>query len=101
MTTLNISLPKAMREFIDEQIVQGNYGTASEYIRELLRAAQKQKARERIEALLEEGLSSGEAIEITPEYWQNLRKRLTERYGRGRKVPKRASSHRTSSARGR
>ena len=47
MTTLNISLPKAMRAFIDEQIAQGNYGTASEYIRELLRAAQKQKARER------------------------------------------------------
>ena len=88
-----------MREFIDEQIAEGSYGTASEYIRELLRAAQKQKAREKVEALLEEGLNSGEPIELTPEYWQNLRKRLTERYGRSRKVQKRGPSHRTPSPR--
>ena len=36
MTTLNISLPDSMRAFIDEQITQGGYSTASEYIRDLI-----------------------------------------------------------------
>jgi antitoxin ParD1/3/4 len=30
MTTLNISLPDSMRAFIEEQIAQGGYSTASE-----------------------------------------------------------------------
>ncbi|HEV3443638.1 MAG TPA: type II toxin-antitoxin system ParD family antitoxin [Gemmataceae bacterium] len=81
MTTLNISLPKAMREFIDEQIAEGSYGTASEYIRELVRVAQKQKAREAIEALLLEGLQS-EGREMTRDDWKELRRRVQERHGK-------------------
>ena len=37
MTTLNISLPESMRDFISEQVARGGYSTASEYIRHLLR----------------------------------------------------------------
>ena len=81
MTTLNISLPKAMREFIDEQIAEGGYGTASEYIRELVRVAQKQKARETVEALLLEGLQS-ESREMTRDDWKELRRRVQERHAK-------------------
>jgi antitoxin ParD1/3/4 len=81
MTTLNISLPKAMREFIDEQIAEGGYGTASEYIRELVRVAQKQKAREAIEPLLLEGLQS-ESREMTRDDWKELRRRVQERHAK-------------------
>ena len=52
MTTLNISLPDSMRAFIDEQITQGGYSTASEYIRDLIRQAQKQAAQEKLDSLL-------------------------------------------------
>jgi antitoxin ParD1/3/4 len=81
MTTLNISLPKAMREFIDQQIAQGGYGTASEYIRELLREAQKRKAKEKIEAMLLEGLQS-EASEMTRDDWNELKRRARERHAK-------------------
>jgi antitoxin ParD1/3/4 len=81
MTTLNISLPKAMRESIDEQIAEGGYGTASEYIRALVRVAQKQKAREAMEALLLEGLQS-EGREMTRDDWKELRRRLQERHAK-------------------
>jgi antitoxin ParD1/3/4 len=81
VTTLNISLPKAMRDFIDEQVADGTYGTASEYIRELVRDAQKQKARERIEALLLEGLQS-EGREMTRDDWKRLRRRVEERHAK-------------------
>ncbi len=76
MTTLNISLPDSMRAFIDEQIAQGGYSTASEYIRDLIRQAQKQAAQEKLDSLLIEGLESGEPIEVTDEWWQEKQERL-------------------------
>ncbi|MDJ0899015.1 MAG: type II toxin-antitoxin system ParD family antitoxin [Xenococcus sp. MO_188.B8] len=76
MTTLNISLPDSMRAFIDEQITQGGYSTASEYIRDLIRQAQKQAAQENLDSLLLEGLASGKSIEVTDEWWQEKQERL-------------------------
>lgn len=76
MTTLNISLPDSMRAFIDEQITQGGYSTASEYIRDLIRQAQKQAAQEKLDSLLLEGLESGKSIEVTDEWWQEKQERL-------------------------
>ncbi len=76
MTTLNISLPDSMRAFIDEQIAQGGYSTASEYIRDLIRQAQKQAAQEKLDSLLIEGLESGQSIEVTDEWWQEKQERL-------------------------
>jgi antitoxin ParD1/3/4 len=79
MTTMNISLPESMRSYIDEQIEQGGYGTASEYVRALIREDQKRRAQERLEALLLEGLDSGPPIEVTPEYWVKKKAKLLER----------------------
>ncbi len=76
MTTLNISLPDSMRVFIDEQIAQGGYSTASEYIRDLIRQAQKQTAQEKLDSLLLEGLESGKSIEVTDQWWQEKQERL-------------------------
>ncbi len=76
MTTLNISLPDSMRVFIDEQIAQGGYSTASEYIRDLIRQAQKQTAQEKLDSLLLEGLESGKSIEVTDRWWQEKQERL-------------------------
>ena len=73
MTTMNISLPDEMRAFVEEQLKSGGYSTASEYVRELIRTAQKEKARARLEALLLEGLDSGDPIEVTPDSWRELR----------------------------
>ena len=79
MTTMNITLPEPMRQFIEEQVNSGSYGTASEYMRALVREDQKRKAQERLEALLLEGLDSGDPIEATPEFWQDLRGRIESR----------------------
>jgi antitoxin ParD1/3/4 len=34
MTSMNISVPESMKEFIEEEVSSGGYGTASEYVRE-------------------------------------------------------------------
>lgn len=78
MTTLNISLPDSMRAFINEQIAQGGYSTASEYIRDLIRQAQKQAAQEKLDNMLLEGLASGEPVEITDQWWQEKLERLNQ-----------------------
>ena len=76
---MNISLPDEMRAFVEEQLKSGGYSTASEYVRELIRDAQKAKAQARLEALLLEGLESGDPIEVTPEYWRELREEAHRR----------------------
>ena len=40
MSTINISLPDALKTFGDEQVSQRGYGTSSEYVRELIRKDQ-------------------------------------------------------------
>jgi antitoxin ParD1/3/4 len=37
MTSLNISLPAALKEYIEGQVASGDWGTPSEYVRELIR----------------------------------------------------------------
>jgi antitoxin ParD1/3/4 len=36
-TSMNISLPGPLKEWIEEQVASGGYSTASEYVREVLR----------------------------------------------------------------
>ncbi|MBI5094418.1 MAG: type II toxin-antitoxin system ParD family antitoxin [Candidatus Hydrogenedentes bacterium] len=84
MTTMNVSLPDPMRSFIEDLVSQGRYGSASEYIRELIRNDQQRQAQLRIETLLLEGLDSGEGIEITAEWWRKKRAELNAKT-RGKK----------------
>jgi antitoxin ParD1/3/4 len=37
MTSLNISLPEALKEYVEAQVSTGDWGTPSEYVRELIR----------------------------------------------------------------
>jgi antitoxin ParD1/3/4 len=72
MQSMNISLPESLEEFVDGQIAAGRYSSASEYVRELIRADEKRKAEERLETLLLEGLQSAET-ELTPADWSAIR----------------------------
>lgn len=61
-TTMNISLPESLRTFVDEQLE--GYGSASEYVRELIRADQKRLEQEKLERLLLERLRKGGELEF-------------------------------------
>ncbi len=74
METMNISLPETMKQFIDQEIKKGGYGTVSEYIRALLREEQKKRAQSKLDALLLEGLASGSPTQATKAYWDDIRK---------------------------
>ena len=78
MDSMNISLPEPLKQFVDEQIASGRYGSASEYVRELIRGDEKRKAAERLEALLLEGLE-GEESPLSKEDWASIRKEALAR----------------------
>lgn len=48
MSTMNISLPDALKAFVDDQVAERGYGTISEYIRELIRKDQDRLALRRL-----------------------------------------------------
>jgi antitoxin ParD1/3/4 len=79
MATMNISLPDNMKTFIEAEITEGGYNTASEYFRALVREAQKRKTEAKLEALLLEGLQSGEATPMTEQDWEEIRQEVRQR----------------------
>jgi antitoxin ParD1/3/4 len=84
LTTLNISLPRPQREFVEAEAAKSGCTTTSEYMRRLIHEAQKRAVQEDLERKLIAGLDSGEPIEITPEYWEKKRRDLVERHARKR-----------------
>lgn len=86
MESMNISLPDPLKRFVDGQVAQGRYSSASEYVRELIRADEKRKAEEQFEAKLLEGLISPES-ELTSADWLSIRKDALLRLEARKKTP--------------
>jgi antitoxin ParD1/3/4 len=74
MTTMNISLPEEMKAFVDAQLAREGYASASEYLRALIREAQRRQAKRELEAKLREALESGPAEPMTRADWAALRR---------------------------
>ncbi|MCB9890839.1 MAG: type II toxin-antitoxin system ParD family antitoxin [Planctomycetes bacterium] len=81
MTSMNVSLPEQLRAFVTDRAA-GRFGSASEYVRELIREDQRRAEQEKLEALLIQGLASGETIEVTPEFWERKRQALLALHSR-------------------
>ena len=75
MTTMNISLPDALKSFVDDQVGARGYSTSSEYVRELIR---KDRDRQRFRELLLEGAASPVAGIADADYFDRIRERVRE-----------------------
>jgi antitoxin ParD1/3/4 len=73
MSTMNISLPEALKSFVDERVDQGGYSTSSEYVRALIR---KDQDRLRLRGLLLDGGASAPTNPVDSAYFQALRDRV-------------------------
>jgi antitoxin ParD1/3/4 len=78
---MNISVPDEMKAFVEAQMATEGYASASEYLRALIREAQKRQARRELEAKLLEGLQ-GPAVEMTREDWDSIEQEARERLAR-------------------
>jgi antitoxin ParD1/3/4 len=68
METLNFALPKSMKQFVHERVLECGYSSVSEYLRALIRADQRRRTEDRIAARALEGLDSGEPMPVAKEY---------------------------------
>ena len=60
MTSLNISLPEALKDYVEGQVASGDWGTPSEYVRELIR----QDKERRLDNLQQELLAAARGAKI-------------------------------------
>ncbi|HEX7727776.1 MAG TPA: hypothetical protein VF392_01985 [Terracidiphilus sp.] len=65
MTSLNISLPDPLKAYVEERVSSGDFGTPSEFVRNLIRQ-DKERHRSRLETELLDALQSPE-LAIAPE----------------------------------
>ena len=72
---MNISLPEALKSFVDDQVGARGYSTSSEYVRKLIR---KDQDRQRLRGLLLEGAESPQAVTADADYFDRLRGRVRE-----------------------
>lgn len=69
---MNVSLPEDLKEYVEAQ-TKGGYSTPSEYVRELIRRDQKRRAKQKLDAMLLEGLNSGDSIPVDAKFWSDLK----------------------------
>jgi Arc/MetJ-type ribon-helix-helix transcriptional regulator len=65
-------------------MAQEGYASASEYLRTLIRDAQKRRAKRELEAKLREALESGPATPMTREDWDSIEQEAMDRLARER-----------------
>jgi antitoxin ParD1/3/4 len=79
MSTMNISLPEPLKNFVDTQVAKGHYGTSSEYVRELIR---KDQERQQLRGLLIEGAESEVIGQFDQNYFDDLRSLINSSKGK-------------------
>jgi antitoxin ParD1/3/4 len=70
MTYLTISLPEAVKAYVDGQISSGNYGSADEFLTALIEREQERQAKQKVNAMLRSTLQKNRMVEVTDECWE-------------------------------
>ena len=78
-STMTISLPEDLKQFVKKRSLTAHYGTPSDYIRGLIREDLQRLEQERLEAELVKGLRSGKSTRMTAGAWKRLRAEAARR----------------------
>ena len=82
MSTLSISLPDALKKFVEDQVAAGDYSTPSDYVGALIEDARMRAARQAIDDRLLQALESGPTTPMTRADWDDLEQRVRDRESR-------------------
>ncbi len=77
--TINISIPDSLKLKVEEVVASEGYGNTSEFFRDLVRDYLQKRQQQKLEALLLEGLESGDATPLTRDDFEEIKKRGLER----------------------
>lgn len=78
MASLNVNMPKDLRQFVDRRTKKGGFGTPTEYVRHLIRRDRDEEGERELERLLLEGLASGNAKGDVKALFRRLHERVDE-----------------------
>lgn len=82
MATMNVSLPDAMKEWVEEQAGTGRYSNASDYVRDLIRKDQERADKiAAMQRLVDEAEESGVSPKSMSEILAAARRKVSERRG--------------------
>ena len=86
MASVTLSMPDAMKEWIDGRIVEGEYASTSDYIRDLVRRDRERRARpeltlDDLRRLVAEARASGIGDRSIDEIKREARRRAAARTG--------------------
>ena len=91
LTSLHVSLPEDLKEFVRQEVAEGGYSTPSDFVRTVLREWRAQKLRRHLDATLLASLETP-TEEVTPEYLASLRREaealISRKQASGRKSHK-------------
>jgi len=81
MTSLNISLPEALKAYVEGQVASGDWGTPSEYVRELIRQDKERRLANLEQELLAGAKAKKVEVRLTDMRKKGLVRALRERTG--------------------
>lgn len=83
MSQLNVTIPSALRSWVDQRVAEGRYSSASDLVRDLLRRDQESAVddAEWVRAMVAEGLASGVSAEKSETIIENIIARRKVRRG--------------------
>ena len=77
---MQVVLNSEWEELVKERVHSGQYATPEAVVEEALRLLkERDRAEDRLEALLQEAEDSGEATEMTEEDWEDIRREAVAR----------------------
>jgi len=78
---MQVVLNSEWEELVKERVHSGQYATPEAVVEEALRLLkERDRAEDRLEALLQEAEDSGEATEMTEQDWENIRREVHQRH---------------------
>lgn len=78
-STMHISLPDSLKQYVKEQVAEEHYSNPSDFIRALVREHQKRRDEKRLEQMVLEGLASGPGVTVGTPEWEEFLKKLQAR----------------------
>ncbi len=76
METYSITVPDDVAEIVKEKAANRGFHSPADFLQALIASALDQEDRDRLEAMLIEGLESGPPIEATEKFWREFKDEL-------------------------
>lgn len=79
MVNIKVILTDELRQFVDQEVREGDYASASGYVRDLVRQRRRSKAEDLLRQLIAEGVALGLPAPLPPGHFQKLLERASNR----------------------